>query len=97
LHLLATGLPEEDAAKYLRLLDPDHVNINQDLISCDIDRYINSILDGEDSFEQWGDEINTNIKNAVLESAGRMYVLFFNVLNNDYLTVICSMFLLVSL
>jgi hypothetical protein len=57
-------------------MDPDHVNIKQDLVSRDIERYINSILYDEDSFEQWGDEINANIKNTVLKSAEGMYVLF---------------------
>ena len=51
-------------------------NINQDLVSHDIERYINSILDGEDSIEQWGDEMKTNIKNTVLKSAEGMYALF---------------------
>src|ERR1700733_11307117 len=45
LHLLATSRPEEDIAKYLRLLDPDHVYIKQDLITRDIERYIDCILD----------------------------------------------------
>jgi hypothetical protein len=76
LHLLATSRPEEDIAKHLRLLDPDHVNIKQDRVSRDIERYINSILYDEDSFEQWGDETMTNVKNTVLESAGGMYALF---------------------
>jgi hypothetical protein len=76
LHLLATSRPEEVIAKDLRLLDPDHVYIKQDLVSRDIERYINSTLDGDDSFEQWGDEIKTIIKNTVLESAGGMYALF---------------------
>jgi hypothetical protein len=76
LHLLATSRPEEDIAKHLRLLDPDHVKIKQDLVSRDIKRYINSILQDEDSFEQWGDDIKTNIKNTVLESAGGMYAFF---------------------
>jgi hypothetical protein len=75
LHLLATSRPEEDIARDLRLLDPDHVNIKQDLVSRDVERYINSILYDEDSFEQWGDEINADIKNTVLESAEGMYVL----------------------
>src|ERR1700728_4343530 len=76
LHLLATSRPEEDIAKHLRLLDPDHVNIKQDLVSRDIERYINSILYDEDSFEQWSDEISANIKDTVLESADGMYALF---------------------
>jgi hypothetical protein len=76
LHLLATSRPEEDIAKHLRLLDPDHVYIKQDLVSRDIERYINSVLYDEDSFEQWGDEIKTNIKNTVLKNAGEMYALF---------------------
>src|ERR1700730_9139363 len=69
LHLMATSRPEEDIAKHLRLLDPYHVNIKQDLVSRDIERYINSILYDEDSFEQWDDETKTNVKNTVLESA----------------------------
>jgi hypothetical protein len=76
LHLLATSRPEEEIAKHLRLLDPDHVNIKQYLVSRDIERYINSVLYDEDSFEQWGDEIKTKIKNTVLKSAGGMYALF---------------------
>ena len=76
LHLMATSRPEEDIAKHLRLLDPDHVYIKQDLVSRDVERYIDSTIDGEDSFEQWGDEIKANIKNTVLKSAGGMYVLF---------------------
>ena len=78
LHLLATSRVEEDIAKHLRLLDSDHVYIKQDLVGRDIERYINNILDGEDSFEQWGDEIKANIKNTVLKSAGGMYALFYS-------------------
>ena len=76
LHLLATSRPEEEIAKDLRLLDPDHVNIKQDLVSRDIERYINKILYDEDSFGKWDDEMKTNIKNTVLESASGMYALF---------------------
>jgi hypothetical protein len=76
LHLLATSRVEEDIAKHLRLLDPNHVYIKQDLVGRDIERYINSILYDEDSFEQWDDETKTNVKNTVLESAGGMYALF---------------------
>jgi hypothetical protein len=76
LHLLATSRPEEEIARHLQLLDPDHVNINQYLVSRDIERYIDSILYDKDSFMQWGDEINANIKNTVLKSAEGMYVLF---------------------
>jgi hypothetical protein len=76
LHLSATSRPEEDIAKHLRLLDPDHVYIKQDLVGRDVERYINSILYDEDSFEQWGDEINVDIKNTLLKSAEGMYVLF---------------------
>src|SRR5277367_5167984 len=96
LHLLVTSRPEEDIAKLLRLLDPDHINIKQDLVRRDIERYINSILYDEDSFGQWGDEMKANVKNTLLESAEGMYVLS-NVLNDANLTVICSRFLLVSL
>jgi hypothetical protein len=76
LHLLATSRPEEDIAKDLRLLDPDHVNIKQDLVSRDVERYINNLLYDEDSFCQWGDEMKANIRKTVLESAEGMYVLF---------------------
>jgi hypothetical protein len=77
LHLLVTSRLEEDIAKHLRLLDPNHVYIKQDLVGRDIERYINSILDGEDSFEKWGDETKVNIKNTVLKSAEGMYALFY--------------------
>jgi hypothetical protein len=76
LHLLATSRPEEDIAKHLRLLDPNHVYIKQDLVSRDIERYIDSILDGEDSFERWGDEIKAKIKNKLLDNARGMFVIF---------------------
>jgi hypothetical protein len=76
LHLLATSRPEEDIAKHLRSLDRDHINIKQDLVSRDIERYINKILYDEDSFGQCGEEMVENIKNTVLESAGAMYALF---------------------
>jgi len=73
LHLLATSRPEEEIAKHLRLLDPDYVYIKQDLVSRDIERYINNILYDEGSFEQWEDEMKANIKNTVLEGAKGMY------------------------
>jgi hypothetical protein len=76
LHLLATSRPEEYIAKNLRLLDPDHVNIKQELVSRDIKSYIDRILYGEDSFKKWDDKIKANIKNTVLKSAGGMYAVF---------------------
>src|SRR6202035_465213 len=76
LHLLATSRPEEDIAKHLRLLDPDHVYIKQDLITRDVKIYINCILDDDDAFDRWNDEIKANIKSKLLESAGGMFVLF---------------------
>ena len=76
MHLLVTSRPEEDIAKHLRSLDSDHVNIKQDLVSRDVERYINSILYDEDSFEQCGDEMMAKIKNTVLERAGEMYAIF---------------------
>ena len=76
LHLLATSRPEEDIAKHLRLLDSDHVHIKQDLITCDVNRYIDCILDGEDGFDRWSNEIKANIKSKLLDSAGGMFVLF---------------------
>jgi len=76
LHLLATSRPEEDIANDLRSLAPDHVDIKQDLVSRDIERYINNLLYDEDSSCQWSDEMIANIKNSVLESAEGMCVLF---------------------
>ena len=76
LHLLATSRPEEDIAKNLRLLDPDYVDIKQDLITPDVERYIDCILDGEDAFDRWNDEIKANMKSKLLESAGGMFVPF---------------------
>ena len=48
LHLLVTSRPEEDIAIHLRLLNPDHVCIEPELVTSDIARYINGILDVED-------------------------------------------------
>jgi hypothetical protein len=76
LHLLATSRPEEDIAKHLRLLDPNHVYIKQDLVTSDVERYIDCILDGEDAFDRWKDEIKSDIKSKLLESAGGMFVFF---------------------
>ena len=76
LHLLTTSRPEEDIAKHLRLLDSDHVYIKQDIITRDVKRYIDCILDGEDAFDRWNDETKANIKSKLLESAGGMCVLF---------------------
>jgi hypothetical protein len=76
LHLLTTSRPEEDIAKNMRLLDPDYVDIKSDLITLDVKRYIDCILDGEDAFDRWNDEIKANIKSKLLESAGGMFVLF---------------------
>jgi hypothetical protein len=76
LHLLATSRPEEDIAKHLRLLDPDHVYIKQDLITRDVKRYIDCILDCDNAFDRWSDGIKANIKSKLLASAGGMFVLF---------------------
>jgi len=72
LHLLVTSRPEEDIAKHLRLLDPDHIYMKQDLVTHDIEMYIDCILEGEDSFEQWSDKIKATIKNTLLKNAGGM-------------------------
>src|SRR3984893_14884549 len=48
LHLLVTSRHEEDIAMRLRLLDPDHVCTESELVKSDIARYIDSILDVED-------------------------------------------------
>jgi hypothetical protein len=76
LHLLTTGRPEEDIAKHLRLLDPDYVYIKQDLITGDVKKYVDYILDDEDAFDRWDDEIKAKIKSKLLDSAGGMFVLF---------------------
>jgi hypothetical protein len=75
LHLLATSRPEEDIANHLRLLDPVNVYIEQDLITCDVKRYIDCILDDDIAFNRWNDQIKANIKSKLQESAGGMYVL----------------------
>jgi hypothetical protein len=71
LHLLATSRPEEDIAKHLRLLDPYQVRMEPDLVTGDITRYIDGILEVED---RWSDEVKATIKSTLLESAGGMYV-----------------------
>ena len=71
LHLLATSRLEEDIAKRLRLLDPYHVCMEPDLVTNDVARYIDSILEVED---QWNDEVKAVIKSTLLENAGGMYV-----------------------
>ena len=76
LHLLTTSRPEEDIAKHLRLLDPDHVYIKQDLITRDVEKYIDCMIDSEDGFDRWNDEIKVNIKSTLLENARGMFVLF---------------------
>jgi hypothetical protein len=72
LHLLVTSRPEEDIAMRLRLLNPVHIRIEPKLVTGDIARYIDSILDVED---QWGNETKATIKSTLLERAGGMYVL----------------------
>ena len=46
----------------------------EDLITYDIEKYIDSILHQDDAFEQWDSEIKATIKNKLLENAGGMYV-----------------------
>jgi hypothetical protein len=74
LHLLGTSRQVEDVSKYLRSLDPDHVCMMEDLITCDIEKYIDSILHQDDAFEHWDSEVKATIKNKLLENAGGMYV-----------------------
>jgi hypothetical protein len=76
LHLLTTSRPEENIARHLRLLDPDPVYITQSLITRDITKYVDYILDDEDAFDRWDDEIKAKIKCKLLDSAGGMFVLF---------------------
>jgi hypothetical protein len=71
LHLLVTSRHEEDIAMRLRLLDPDHVCTESELVKSDIARYIDSILDVED---QWSNDTKATIKSTLLERAGGMYV-----------------------
>jgi hypothetical protein len=73
LHLLATSRPVEGIAKYLRLLDPGHVCMMENLVTDDIEKYIDSILHHDDAFEDWGDEVKATIKSKLLEIAGGMY------------------------
>jgi hypothetical protein len=75
LHLLATSRPEEDIANRLRLLSPVNVYLEQDLITCDVKRYIDCILDDDVAFDRWNSQIKANIKSKLLERAGGMYVL----------------------
>jgi hypothetical protein len=74
LHLLGTSRPVEDIAKYLRSLDPDHVRMMEDLITYDIEKYIDSTLHQDDAFEHWDGEVKATIKEKLLENAGGMYV-----------------------
>jgi NACHT domain len=74
LHLLGTSRPVEDIAKYLRSLDPNHVYMMEDLITYDIERYIDSILHEDDAFEHWDSEVKATIKKKLLKNAGGMYV-----------------------
>jgi ankyrin repeat domain-containing protein 50 len=71
LHLLVTSRPEEDIAKRLRSLDPYHVRMEPNLVTRDVARYIDSILEVDD---QWNDEVKAVIKRTLLETAGGMYV-----------------------
>jgi hypothetical protein len=73
LHLLATSRPEEGIAKQLRPLDPDHIDLKPDLVTRDIERYIDTTLEREEAFERWDDEIKATIKSTLLDKAGGMY------------------------
>ena len=74
LHLSGTSRPVEDIAKYLRSLDPTHVYMMEDIITYDIEKYIDSILHQGNAFEHWDNEVKATIKNQLLETAGGMYV-----------------------
>ena len=69
LHLLVTSRPEEVIAMRLRFLDPDHVCMEPELVKSDIARYIDSILDEKD---QWNNDTKATIKSTLLERAGGM-------------------------
>jgi len=71
LHLLVTSRPEEDIAMRLRLLEPDNVCMEPELVKSDIARYIDSVLDEEN---QWSNDMKVTIKSTLLERAGGMYV-----------------------
>jgi hypothetical protein len=98
LRLLATSRPVEGIAKYLRSLDPGHVCMMEDLITYDIEKYIDSILHHDDAFERWDDGVKATIKSKLLENAGGMYACA-NLSKSYYgLTIVlCSRFRLVSL
>jgi len=95
LHLLATSRVEEDIANHLQLLDPNRVNIEQDLVSRDFKRYVDYVLDSEDAFDRWDDKIKANIKNKLLDSAGGVFVLSY-IPNDNNLTISYSRFRLAS-
>ena len=77
LHLSGTSRPVEDIAKYLRSLDPDHVRMMENLITYDIEKFIDSMLHQDNAFEHWDSEVKATIKNQLLENAGGMYVCQF--------------------
>jgi hypothetical protein len=98
LHLLGTSRPVEDIAKYLRSLNPKHVCMMENLITYDIEKYIDSILHQDNAFKHWDSEVKATIKNKLLENVGGMYVCA-NLKKCDYglIIVLCSRFRLVSL
>ena len=76
LHLLATSRPEEDIAQHLRPLDHNHVCMKPEFVTPDIEKYIDGVLQAEESFERWGGEVKACVKSKLLESAGGMYSCF---------------------
>jgi hypothetical protein len=75
LHILATSRPEEVFVKYLRPLDPNYVYLEPDLITHDIEMYIDNTLEVEEAFERWTDDIKSTIKSSLLDRADGMYAI----------------------
>jgi hypothetical protein len=72
LHLLATSRPEEDIAMYMRSLDPHPIPLRAHVVTRDIEKYINNILQTEKAFGRWKKEDKSYIKKTLLENARGM-------------------------
>jgi hypothetical protein len=76
LHLLATSRLEEDIAKQLRQLEPLRVCLKPELVTPDIEKYVNSIIQTEEAFKRWNERDKANIRNKLLGRADGMYACF---------------------
>jgi ankyrin repeat domain-containing protein 50 len=77
LHLLVTSRPEEEITKSLQILDPNHVCITPELVTPDIENYIDHLIQLVEIFEfdRWDDEFKAVIKSLLLEKGRGMCVL----------------------